>query len=240
MNHLAIQLHNQVYRLRKVIIFLLISLGASAVFAKKTTWNYGMETELNFSNQLSYNPRNIQNETHNWKAMRSLGCAAFIEYKEKQHFSVLSKLGYNQKGFIQNAASSAKYIPVMLQESTQLTTTKNKFHYISIEGLAKYSFGRKMIQPYVDAGIALNVLLAKNACSSEIFQQVGTSLYDYKNYSSVAAGVLAGAGLIFDKKIGLEFETNLDLTKSVNTLNLSVKNWVNSIKLSFYINELIK
>ena len=239
---LALNIHTLIYKLRKGIILVLIALAISAAFAKKTEWRYGIEPKLNFANQLDYNPRDMENESYHWKQMKCFGVSTFLEMQKLRHWGFSTKLGYDQKGFIQNDETNFRVKNANGIETSlmHVPTNKNTFHYLSLDALAKYNFGRKLIIPFAEAGLRINYLLAKNMRSAELFRINSSPFYDYKFYKSLALGLIAGAGVSFYKKLSLAFETDLDLTRSVNTNDLVVKNWVNSITLGFNINELFK
>lgn len=237
MNAIVRQLHSEVYRFRRVIIFLLLSLGFTAVFAKKVIWKYSIEAGLNFANQISYNPLNIENETYHWKSLKSPAAYGVIEFQKGKSLSLLGKVGYEQKGFRSTNMKAAEQTQTIQTASIQKKNVKAKFHYSCLQAQVRYHFGHSNLQPFVNAGMALNVLLATKGLESELFQHANSPLYDYHHFQTLSLGAVAGLGLLIDERFGITLDSNLDLTQSVNTLHLHVKNWVNSIKVIVGLNQ---
>lgn len=242
MRTIVLELHSKIFRFRKGIILVLIFLCMSAVFAKKTILNYGLETNVNFANQIAYNPRNIVNESYNWDYLKCWGVNSYLEFQKGKRFFLVGKLGYQQKGFLQPDGTVLNYRGGNKIDSpaSSFAASKNKFHYITTDALVKYNLGKKLVVPFAELGLRINYLMTKRMGSSDLFHTKGNQFYDYKNFNRLALGLIAGAGLTIDNKISIAFLTDYDLTKSVNTTSLIVKNWVHTISLSFNLNAFLK
>jgi hypothetical protein len=239
MKTIALNTHSTIYRLRKPIIIFIISLCFTNVFAKQVKYNYGLDVKLNRANQIVQNPQNIAGESYQWKNLNGFGASSFLEMKTKKQWRFVGKLGYTQKGFTQQANTlfdvnsvNRREAPIAASESN-----KNKFHYLNFDALVKYNLTRKAIIPFLQCGLRANYLFAKNWGSAEYLKLTGNQFYNYSVYKNFALGLVAGIGLSFKDKIMLSFESDLDLSKSVNTSYLSVKNQVFSVLLSFNINQ---
>lgn len=189
MNTIVRQLHSEIYRFRKVIIFLLVSLGCSAVFAKKITYKYSVESGINFANQICYNPLNIENETYHWKSLKAPVILGVIEYNSGRCFSLLGKIGYEQKGFKSIDKSDDNQNQLGQGELNPGSNRKNTFHYSIFQAQMRYYLGHNTVQPFVNAGLTFNVLLATRGLRDEIFQESTTSLYDYHHFQRVSLGL---------------------------------------------------
>ncbi len=242
MRTLALNIHSRIYKMRKVIILILLGLCLKSVLAKQPIVNFGLEAKLNSANQMVHNPQNIASETYHWESLNGIGANSFLEFQPNRIWKFTGRFGYNQKGFIQEEQTVFKVINNNKIEApiTSTESHKNKFHYLNLDAVVKYNLGKKMIIPFLETGLRANYLIAEKRGSADLFKISGNQFYNYKDYKKFAMGLIAGLGICYENKIFLLFETDIDLSKSVNTTDLSVKNRVFSVILGVNINQLFR
>ena len=268
-------LHQLIYK-KRILFFVLFSLLLiSSVFSKGKEWKYGLECNLNFANQIAYNPLNMENESYDWNYLTTYalgdvvkyngrvylslanantgnllpvsylttyGFHALMHYQPYKHWAFTGKFGYNKKGFIQpNPTYFRTTGDTTINPSvTSDISNKNKFHYLDLQVLANYYIGKKAVKPFINAGVAVNYLLSKNLGSAEWFDIKGNQYYDYNSYKKMALSLIGGVGILVNGKFYLGMSTAYDITKSVATSKLAVKNHLYSIQLGVTLQQLFK
>ncbi len=235
-------LHQLIYK-KRILLFILFSLLLiSSVFSKGKEWKYGLECNLNFANQIAYNPLNMENESYDWNYLTTFGIHALMHYQPYKHWAFTGKIGYNKKGFIQPNPTYFRTTgdTTINPPITSDISNKNKFHYLDLQVLANYYLGKKAVKPFVNAGIAVNYLLSKNLGSAEWFAIKGNQYYDYNSYKNLALSLIGGLGVAVNGKFYIGMSTAYDITKSVATSKLAVKNHLYSIQLGITLQQLFK
>ena len=202
---------------------------------------FGLEGKLNFANQIAKDPLNVEQGKANWKSLTCFGMNYYMEYKKSKHFRIVGKFGYIQKGFVQPEETTfllkngAANEPIF----TDKIARKNKFHYLHIDLLGKYNFGRKAVIPFIFGGLRGDYLIGKDLQSETTFALKGNKYSDYSFYKGATVGLVAGLGVCINHLINISVETNYDVTRSVQTSHLFVKNWLYTINMGFNLNEII-
>lgn len=235
MKTLAQDFQRKSHQLKKIALLFLFILLSSTAFSKAPKITPGAEIKVNFANQIANNPSHMAWGNSNWKRLTAYGADLYWEIKYDPQVAYLLRVGYMQKGFIQPSETLFKVHNGAVIEApvSAATANKNVFHYAHFDIAAKHTFIDAKFSPYISAGFRLNCLLTENLGSEDLFNLNGNQYYNYKYYKRLALGMVAGGGFQIDKHITIGIETDLDFSKSVNTTNLSVRNWVNSIVLGF-------
>lgn len=221
--------------IRIIGLFLIFIFLGNVAFSIQPKITPGAEIKLNFANQIANNPIHMALGNSNWKSLTTIGADVFWEIKDDPKVAYIVRVGYMQKGFIQPAETLFKVNNGSVVEVPVSATSSNKniFHYAHIDLGVKHTFKKVKFSPFVSAGFRINCLLSKNLGSEDYFSLSGNQYYNYKYYKRLALSAVAGGGFQIVKHITIGIETDMDISKSVNTTNLSVRNWVNSIVLGF-------
>jgi hypothetical protein len=227
--------------MKSYIVFSIALLNFCAALAQNS-FGYGVELKMNYSTQLNTNPSKPQDCTFQNAGLDRLGAAAFVEYKGYKHLAFLSKAGYIPNGFRYSFQTPISYVNDQGHTIT-MTDYRNydyQYNYLFIDLLAKHSFGKGLITPNFYAGVRGKYLVSKKIGLPYVFEDPTSSYYGYNSFKSGAMGYVIGGGFQMDGIVNVEFETNMDLTHSVSTPVLKVKNWVWTVNIGINISRLIK
>lgn len=138
---------------------------------------------------------------------------AFAEWFEIPYFSVLSELGYVQRGH-------SETVEVRNAEGVSLGTEEisTRFDYLTVAALAKLQYSGASLEPYVIAGPRGDVLIGRSQSNLLV-----------KEYDGVALGGTAGAGVRVGKQLlplqlMLEVRYNADITDSLSCCPREMRN----------------
>ena len=138
---------------------------------------------------------------------------AFAEWFETPYFSVLSELGYVQRGH-------SETVEVRNSEGVSLGTEEisTRFDYLTVAALAKLRYSEASLEPYVIAGPRGDVLIRRSQSNLLV-----------EEYDVFALGGTVGAGVGVGKQIlpvqlMLEVRYNADITDSLSCCPRQMRN----------------
>ena len=180
------------------VAVLLLSVPASPVQAQSPA-SYGIKAGFT-SSSVSTNMFADEIERR-----EGLSAVAFAEWFDMSYFSLLTELGYTQRGY-------SRTVEVRNPQGERLGTEERstRFDYLTVAALAKLQYPGSALKPYAVAGPRSDVLLG-GAPSNLVTDQ----------YDTLAFGGTIGAGVELSRQllpvpVFLEVRYNADATNSLS------------------------
>jgi len=132
-------------------------------------------------------------------------CSFYMDFPLNTYISVPIELGYIQKGT--KFAGRGSYSGYQIEENMIMQTD-----YLLASAMVKANLAKEGVRPFVLAGLSTDLIVRSNMyVEATLMGETNSQSQKYEGFSNADIQLLAGAGIMFSEKIGIDFKYRLGL-----------------------------